>query len=418
MSWWQRLLARFRFSARDAAESLSVPWWTPWLGGGGSEQDRAQLYGKLYRTQPHVRTVVDFLASQLGQLGIHVYRRISDTDRVRVHGHPLAELLRIPNAATSRYRWVAELVMDYGIFGNAYAIKTRSPNRLELYRVPAAQMTVHGDLVPRAYTWTLPSGQPMSLLPSEVFHLRQYHPDNPIVGLSPLETLCNLLLEEQAATDYRAFFWRNAARLGGYLERPKDAPRWTPEQRTQFRKDWRRFYQGPKNAGRTAVLEDGMKFNPVTATARDSQLIETRKLTREEVAAAYHVPPAMIGIVESQGYGSLREQHRALYQDTLGPYVALLEGELELQLLPEFSDTEDIYVQFNINEKLQGSFDEEAQALQTGVGSPFMSRNEARARLNLPKINDAAFDVPVTRLDVAEGQAAKSRAPTPADAEE
>jgi HK97 family phage portal protein len=416
VNWWQQFLEWLRPGQDVAAQVEAIPWWATWWGGT-SGQERRQLYAKLYRTQPHVRTVVDFLACQLGQLGIGVYRRISDTDRVRVPEHPLSRLLQVPNAYTPRYRWVSELVMDFGIFGNGYAIKARPQGLgLQLYRVPAAQVQVQGDLVPRLYVWTLPGGQQLPLPPSAVFHLRQYDPDSPITGLSPLESLAKLLLEEQAATEYRAAFWKNAAKLGGIIQRPKDAPRWSPEQRQMFSKDWRRYYAGARNAGRTAVLEDGMTFNPITATARDSQLVETRKLTREEVAAAYHVPPAMIGIVESQGYGSLREQHRALYQDTLGPYVALLEGELQLQILPEFSDAEDVYVQFNINEKLQGAFEEEAAALNTGVGSPYMTRNEARARLNLPRINDAAFDVPVTRLDVAEGQHAKSRATPPAPA--
>jgi HK97 family phage portal protein len=411
--WWGRFLAWLQGGAPAGGPSAAVP--APWWSYFGSGNDQAALYAKLYRTQPHVRTVVDFLASQLGQLGIAAYRRVSDTDRVRVHDHPLSQLLRAPNPSTPRYRWIGELVMDYCVFGAGFAVKARRDG-LELYRVPAAQMQSQGDLVPRLYAWTLPSGGQLLLPPSEVFALRQYDPDNPAGWLSPLATLSSMLLEEQAATDYRAFFWRNAAKLGGIIERPKDASRWQPEQREQFRKDWRRFYTGARNAGRTAVLEDGMTFHPITATARDSQLIEARKLTREEVAAAFHVPPAMIGIVESQGYGSVREQHRALYQDTLGPYVALLEGELQLQLLPEFSDSEDIYVQFNINEKLQGAFEEEADALTAGVGSPYMTRNEARARLNLPRIADADFDVPVTRLDVAEGQAKKVRTAAPAPA--
>ena len=71
--------------------------------------------------------------------------------------------------------------------------------------------------------------------------------------------------------------------------------------------------------------------------------------------------------------------------------VALIEGEIERQLLVEFSDSEDIYVQANINEKLQGSFEEEQQALVAATGSPYMARNEARARLNLPRVNDAAL---------------------------
>jgi HK97 family phage portal protein len=408
MGWWARVLELLGITPAPSATPAGAPPLWPWIGLGGA--GNPQLYVRMYRTQPHVRTVVDFLASQLGQLGIQVFRRVSDTDRVRVTDHPLAKLLTLPNPSTPRYRFIRDLVMDYGIFGNGYAVKSRARNRLALYRVPPSQMAVDGDLVPRVYTWTLPNGGVLPLLPSEVLHIREYDPESPVVGLSPIETLCRLLLEEQAATDYRAYFWKNAARLGGTIQRPKDAPRWTSDQREEFRKDWRRYFTGPRNAGRTAVLEDGMTFEPNTATAQQSQLIETRKLTREEVAAAYHVPPAMIGIVESQGYGSIREQHSALYQDTLGPSVAMLEGELLNQLGNEFSDLEGVYLQFNINEKMQGSFDEESSALMTAVGSPWMTRNEARARMNLPAVPDPDFNKPVTRLDIAEGQNARTAA--------
>lgn len=406
--WWQRIRERLQpWPATGSPVPTAMDGW--WTG-----TDSGTSYGHLYRTQPHVRTVVDFLASQLGQLGLQVFRRISDTDRVRVHNHALARLLRKPNPGTTRYMFVSELVQDWAVFGNAYAVKLRRPNRLELYRVPPPRMRPYGDLIPRAYSWTLPTGESVTLPASEVFHLREYNPDDPVLGLSRLETLRKMLAEEAAAYDYRTWFWSNGAKLSGWIGRPKDAPKWTEPQRKQFGEEWRQF-QGPQNAGKTAVLEDGMTFEPITATARDSQLIDARKLTREEVAAAFHVPPAMLGIIESQGYGSLREQHKALYQDTLGPTVSLLEGEIERQLLPEFSDSDDVYCQFNINEKLQGSFEEEQSALSVAVGSPYMTRNEARARLNLPRINDKNFDVPVTRLDIAEGQMAKSAAvpPTP-----
>lgn len=406
--WWETLTTSLRqWTDPPPAAGVVVPgyWWPG--------DDGASSYAALYRTQPHVRTVVDFLSSQMGQLGIQVFRRLSDTDRVRVHGHPLAQLLRHPNEGTTRFAFITQLVQDWAVFGQAFAIKVRRPGRLELYRVPPAQVRGFGDLVPRGYAWTVPDGVTVALPASEVFTLRQYNPDDPIAGLSPLETLRKMLAEQAAATAYREWFWTNGAKLGGWIARPKEAPRWSEQQREDFRKQWAAF-QGPQNAGKTAVLEDGMRFESITASAHESQLIEARKLSREEVAAAYHVPPAMLGILEAQGYGSLKEQHKALYQDTLGPLVALLEGEIERQLLTEFSDSDDVYVQFNINEKLQGSFEEEQAALITATGSPYMTRNEARARLNLPRINDASFDVPVTRLDIAEGQQAKANPPTAA----
>jgi HK97 family phage portal protein len=359
----------------------------------------AGSYARLYTTQPHVRTVVDFIARNVAQLGLHVYRRVSDTDRVRLTDHPVALLLANPNPSTTAYRMVESTVQDFAIYFNAYWLKVRQPDRLQLVRIPPEQMTPDGFLFPTAYLWQWPTGERFPLPPSEVIHFRGYDPRNPIAGLSPLETLRRLLGETTAVVGYRSFFWRNAARLGGVIQRPKDAPRWTKEQREEFRSDWRELYEGVANAGKTPVLEDGMAYVGLTSTARDAQLVESRKLTREEVAAAYHVPLPMVGILDHATFSNIREQHKQLYQDCLGPMLRMLEDELQDALRDEFVDN-DFYLEFNIAEKLKGSFEEQADALRTMAGAPVLSRNEARARLNLPRIADPDFDTPVTPLNL------------------
>jgi HK97 family phage portal protein len=404
-AWWQRFVEKLR-PADTQPPSPYEPYPANW---GWADQHNVEKYDRLYQSQPHVRTVVDFIAVNLGQIGIHVYRRRANDDRVRVNDHPLAKLLRQPNPSTTRDRFIVDLITDYLIDGHAYAAKIRPPGGgLELYRMEPGNVVASGDVVPRQFVWTPIAGAPPIVLPaSEVLYLRQPR------GLSPLESLRALLEEDQAGVAYRSRFFKNFARLGGVIYRPMGAPKWQPDQRRMFRKQWRQ-YQGPAGSGKTVVLEDGMTYEQITATAEQSQMVQGRKLTREEVAAAYHVPPAMIGIVESQGYGSIREQHKSLYQDTLGPHIAMLEGDFALQLLSEFSDNEDVYVEFNIDEKLQGSFEEAAGALVTSTGSPYVSVNEARARLNLPKIADPAYDKPVLRLDTAPGQDQKRRQALPA----
>jgi HK97 family phage portal protein len=398
---WNRLGAYLGLGVRT--DSLSLPpeeWRHPTDRFLWCEPSPAYL--TLYKGQPAVRTVVDFLADNLAQLGLHVFRRLSDTDRVRVHDHPLQRLINKPNEATTRYRLMRDTVADLCIYGHAYWLKRL--DRDVLLRLPPEQLQIVGGLVPLGYVWAGVDREALALRADEVVHFSLYQ------GRSPLETLRRRLEEDEAAVGYRTLFWHNGARLSGWLGRPAAAPRWTLEQREQFREEWRAF-QGASNAGKSPVLEDGMEYHAVAATAQDSQLVQTRKLTREEVAAAYHVPPAMVGITEAQGYGSLREQHKALYQDTLGPWTAMLEDDIELQLLSDFADSDDIYVEFNIAAKLSGSFEEQAVALNSAVGSPWMTRNEARARVNLPAIPDPAFDQPVTRLDLAEGQAAQNAAP-------
>jgi hypothetical protein len=96
----------------------------------------------------------------------------------------------------------------------------------------------------------------------------------------------------------------------------------------------------------------------------------------------------MVGILDHATFSNIREQHKQLYADCLGPWTRMVEQELARQLLPECDDAEDIYLEFNIAEKLKGSFEETSNAYRISIGRPFMTANEGRARLNLPSIKD------------------------------
>jgi hypothetical protein len=79
----------------------------------------------------------------------------------------------------------------------------------------------------------------------------------------------------------------------------------------------------------------------------------------------------------------------------------MIEEEIGLQLVPDFDDTGRVYVEFNLAEKMKGSFEEQASSLQTSVGAPWLTRNEARARMNLPQVDYG--DTLVTPLNVLVG---------------
>jgi phage portal protein BeeE len=87
------------------------------------------VYSRIYAAQPNVRTCVDFLSRNIAQLGIHVFRRVGDTDRVRLPNHDVAEWLCDPNPSTSRYRLIESLVADLAIYYNAFWLKVREPIR-------------------------------------------------------------------------------------------------------------------------------------------------------------------------------------------------------------------------------------------------------------------------------------------------
>lgn len=378
--------------------------------------DYTQDYAEIWRTQPAVRMVVSFLARNIASLGLHTFRRVSDTDRERLTDHQVASLLSRPNPRTTRYRLFNSLVSDLGVYDVAYWFKAKASNGPALVRLPPAMTKPVGQ------TWLWPEGFEFkgsrgryTFTPDDVVHFHGHNPIDARTGASPIESLRRVLAEEYEAGRMREQTLRNGARVSGYLERPQDAPRWSESARERFRADWHGQYTGTgPSTGGTPILEDGMTFKHASQTAEQLQYVQARKLTREEVAAAYFIPPPMVGILDQATFSNITEQHKMLYQDTLGPWLTMITEELALQLLPDLADP-DVYVEFNLNEKLRGSFEEQAQAASTATGRPWMTANEQRARFNLPAVDGG--DELVVPLNVLVGGQASPRDSVPEPAE-
>jgi len=261
-----------------------------------------------------------------------------------------------------------------------------------LVRLPPEQMRVRGGILPTDFVWAV-GGRERAFATSEIVYFNGYNPLNPRMGLSHLDTLATIVNEDAAASQHREYYWRNASRHEGVIERPRDAPKWDPRQKQLFREQWQQRFTGGLNAGLVAVLEDGMAFKPTAFSPKDSEYVQGGKLRREVTAAEYQVPQPSIGILDHATFSNIREQHKQLYQDSLGPLMEMITQEIERQLLPECEDQDRIYTEFNIAAKLAGSFEEQATAIHTLIGRPIMTPNEGRARLNLPSIkNDPSAD--------------------------
>ena len=372
-------------------------------------------YYELWRTQPAVRTTVTFLARNIAHLGLHTFERRGDADRARLTDHPLAKLLARPNMSTTRYRLMDALVHDLGIYDRAFWLLIKGNDGVpSIVRIPPDFVTPKGD------SWITPqkfeikgNGGKIEVGPDQVVYFRGYA--NTLEGgESPLEALRQTLAEEFEASRMREQLLRNGARVSGYLERPKDAPIWSSEAKSKFAKSWQSQYSaGGSRAGGTPILEDGMTFKSASQTSEQLQYIEARKLTREEVAAAYFIPPTMLGLMGGATYSNIAEQHKMLYQDTLGPWLQMIKEEIELQLLPHFADSDKLYVEFNLREKLSGSFEERAAQIQTSVGAPYLTRNEARALDNRAPIDGG--DELIVPLNVLVGGQASPTDITPTE---
>lgn len=364
---------------------------------------------KLYATQANLHAVVSFLSDSIAQLPLKVYTRNGETDRERDRDSVAAKLLWQPNSDQTAYELINGLTTELFLMGVGVLWllpDANSPSGYQLRIIPREWITDQKSTTSYApdvlRISTVNSTKTIEIPRSEFVMFRMYNPGNPGGYQSPIAALRQTLNEQVQADRFRTEVWSSSGRFNAYITRPKDVQVWDDEQKkrfvTAFREAWG---PGGSNAGKMPLLEDGMEIKPYQFNAKEAQYAETKQLSREDVAAAYHVNPSLIWHTTTQTYASAKDNARALYADCLGPTIQMIQQRINSFLLPMIGAEPDTYVEFDLTEKLKGSFEERASILQSAVGGPYMTRNEARADNNLPPV-DGGDDL-IVPLNVVEG---------------
>jgi HK97 family phage portal protein len=381
-------------------------------------------YGSVYRQLQPVRTVVDFIADSISSTPLKFYRREAD-GRPEAREHPVAELFRRPNPGLTPRRHIFGVAADLLVYGRAYdrfipAGRGRA-RTATLVPLPPYRVTPKGgDLVqPAEYEFWSPDGStPVTYGRDEVIDLHLYDPEDRRIGASKLQALRAILDEEVEASRNRRGFWKNSARVGGYIEYPFEAGMLTPDQLDRLRESVQGTHAGADNSGKTGVIERGGHFNAGAFSPKDSEFLEGRKFVLEATARVYNLPLALLSMTETATYASQREFHKQLYTEVLPPWYELIQGEIELQLFPWFRDTENLYAEFVTESKLRGDFLDQATVLNTAIGRPWLTAKEGRVIQNLPDRGVETDDdlvVPVGPNYALESLATAPAPPVPAE---
>lgn len=350
---------------------------------------------ELYASQSNLQAVVGFLADSVAQLPLKVYVRNGETERVRDRNSVAAKTLWKPNSNQTEYEFINALMVEYLLNGTAIVWHLPDPyseSGHQLRILPHAWITDSESDTAYSYksiTVKAWGSAPAVKVPAEDFtQFKMYCPGKPGSYQSPVSSLRTILTEQIQADKFRTQIWRSSGRFNAYITRPKDVAAWDDETKKKwveaFREGWS---ANGGNAGKIPLLEDGMEIKPYQFNSKDAQYAETKQLSREDVAAAYHVNPSLIWHTTTQTYASAKDNARALYADCLGPTIQMLQQRINSFLLPMLGADPDTYVVFDLSEKLKGSFEERASILQSAVGGPYMTRNEARADMDLPPID-------------------------------
>ncbi|AYN56982.1 portal protein [Microbacterium phage Rollins] len=347
--------------------------------------------GDLYATQPHLRTVVSFVARNGAQLGRHVFKKGADDSRERVKGG-VSDLLSKPNDYQTGFDLFNMLFSELALYDMAVWVPKLTDKGWTIDPIPGEWIVgiKKQDAFRQAgYEVKYPTKNTTEFLPaSQVIVFRGYSPNGFQRGSSAVRSLRGTLGEQVAAMDFRSQMWRRGGRVGMYMTRPKDAPEWSPEAKKKFVQNWRANWSGDgASAGSTPLLEDGMELKRVGFNAKEEQWLEAATLSLATVAGAYHVPPSMVGVQNAAAsFASVKEFRKMLYTETLGPLIAQVEETINNFLFPFVGAPANQYLELNISEKLQGDFEEQGNVLFQAVGGPYMTPDEARKKVNLPPI--------------------------------
>lgn len=362
-------------------------------------------YGGMYSRQLWVYVVVSKLAKATARLPLPVYEH-NDQDRPRADNHPMGRLLANPNPAMSGFelkRWTSS---TEDIHGEAVWLKQRDRREqvANLYPLHPTGLSLNDD----GRTWRFDNGTLIlrSIAPEDLVWFKSFHPDSLTRGLSPLEPLRATLENEWHARTATSSFWQRGARPGMALSHPKtlSAP---AQERLKAQMD--AVAAGSDKTGVTIVLEEGMEPKPMTLTAEEAQYIETRKLNREEVCAAYDVPPPVVHILDHATFSNITEQMRSMYRDTMAPRLAEYEATVDLHLRQVEWPSDSVYAEFLMDEVLRGDFEKRQEALKS---ASHMTIAEKRKIENLPFIEGTdriflnAAEVPMSAPDNGDAPAA------------
>ena len=298
----------------------------------------SQPIEKLWREQPHLRTVVGFIARNIAQLGWHVYERSEDNGRNRLRNSPLALLLDEPNAQDTAYELIYGTVSSLCLYDIAYWYVAKSegdgsPSGWTIRQIPNKWIigtTGNTAFSVAGYKVALPGvAQWVEIPSSEMIVFRGWNPLDTRTGTSPVLALKSILAEQIHAQVFRDQMWQRGGCIGTWIYRPSQTP-WSPEARDRWIKQYRENFAGDKGAraGGEPLFEDGMELRTNRFSAKDEQWAESAKLSLETCAQVYYINPTMVGILDNANYSNVVEFRKMLYGDNLGPAIELLQQRI------------------------------------------------------------------------------------------
>ena len=378
------------FKSRDKPKN-SLLGGGHWFFFGGSSSGKA-VNERSAMQMTAVYACVRVLSESIAGLPLHLFRYNREGNgKMRDFNHPLAGLLHdAPNPEMTSFVFRETLMTHLLLWGNAFAqiIRNGRGQVVALYPLMPDRMEVcrdgNGEIY---YLYTKATDEnpkikeygTVRLRKENVMHIPGLGFDG-LVGYSPIAMAKNAIGMAIACEEFGAKFFANGASPSGVLEHPG-----TIKDPQRVREAWQSQFGGSSNAGKVAVLEEGMKYSPIGISPDQAQFLETRKFQIDEIARIFRVPPHMIGDLEKSTFSNIEQQSLEFVKYTLGPWVSRWEQAMSQSLLtPEERTRYEIH--FNVDGLLRGDYESRMNGYAVGRQNGWLSAHDIRELGNMNRI--------------------------------
>lgn len=391
MKIWDRLKAIITADPRNTQPIFPRGSWGSWYGGFLSRVD--EWYSGAWQRNDEkcidwptsyspVWACITLIASDFSKLRERYMVRDSNGIWVETANPAYDPVIRKPNAYQNHIQFKEHWALSKLLYGNTYVLKERDARGVvsQLYILDPSRVTPlvaeNGDIYYQL------NADPLSRVPgngvtvpaSEIIHDRYNCLGHPLIGLPPLYAAWTLGLLGLKIQSNSSTFFGNASNPSGILTAPGTIDQTTAD---RLKESWTSNYTG-LNAGKVAVLGDGLKFEQMRMSSVDAQLAQQLELTAKFICAAFHVPPFKIGLEALPSGQKVEDMNQIYLNDCLHKYIedyeACKDDGLAVAIGTGIDLDEETLLRMN-----QGAL---VTMLVEGVGGGVIAPNEARRRLN------------------------------------
>lgn len=315
--------------------------------------DFAALYGTNYAGSRKAEKYKSFAfacinarAENIAKAKIYLYQKTGKGIN-ELTDHSFIRLIHRPNGKRQNFQsLLLRIGISLDLYGDAYIYVVRNPSTREpvgLYHLPSKRVTpvLDSNLITiQKYRYT--AGTSSVEYPAEdIIHFSIPDPDNNIKGKATVDGFNFTLDVDYFQNLFQKSFYLNDASLGLLLETEKKL---NPDSFKRLKDEIKEAYQGAGNAGKTLLLEDGLKGKPFTATPKDAQIVESRKTVRDEILAIMRVPKPILGISDDVNLANAREALNTFTDYVIKPFVKLhIESQFNIFIRENYKEN-DLYI--------------------------------------------------------------------------